>query len=164
MRNKTIVEIFVGLFMLAGIAALVILAFKVSGLTNLHGKNTYYITADFDNIGGLKVRAPVSLAGVVIGEVDSINLDPNTFRAHVLLAIDKNVNNIPTDTTASILTQGILGANYISLTPGFDNTYLKNGGQIESTRSAIILENLIGQLLYNVKGGSSDKNKESTNQ
>ncbi len=149
MRERTI-ETIVGLFILAGMLALSVLAFKVSGLSSTVSSSGYNVTAGFDNIGSLKVRAPVTIAGVRVGEVTNIQLDRNSFRAVVTLLINRDEKTLPVDTSASIFTQGLLGANYISLVPGYENTYLKNGGQIENTRPAIILENLIGQLLFNI--------------
>jgi len=149
--NRQISYAIVGLFMLAGIAALSVLAFKVSGFSNFQGHGYYTLTAEFDNIGGLKVRAPVRIAGVTIGRVRGIVLDKISFRAKVLLAIDSVDNNLPTDTAASILTEGILGSNFIGLTPGFEETFLSDGDAITTTHPAIILENLIGQLLFHLK-------------
>jgi phospholipid/cholesterol/gamma-HCH transport system substrate-binding protein len=150
------IETVVGLFVLAGILSLVMLAFQVSGLANIIGKNGYTVTADFDNIGDLRIRAPVSIGGVRVGEVVSIQLNPATFKAVVTMHIDPNQNAIPADSTASIFTEGLLGSNYISLSPGFANTNLKNGDKIQTTHSALILENLIGQLMYKIS--SSDTN------
>lgn len=149
MRERTI-EISVGIFMLAGILALLVLALKVSGLSNSVGSNGYIISATFDNIGGLKPRAPVTIAGVRIGQVAGIELDRSTFKALVKIKIDKSDNTIPTDSSATILTEGLLGSNYISLTPGFEETFLKEGDRLENTHPALILENLIGQLLFNI--------------
>lgn len=159
--RKPIVELIVGLFMLVGILALVVLAFRISGLTNYGSGDTYAVTADFDNIGDLKPRAPVTLAGVTVGQVGTIKLDSKTFRAHVTLLIYARNKDIPTDSSASIFTQGLLGSNYISLTPGFADSNLKNGDHIEVTRSALILENLIGQFLYSFKGGEKDANSKN---
>lgn len=146
---KRIIEILVGLFMLFAIVALVFMALKVSGLANYSGKQDYYkVYAEFDNIGSLKVRSPVMISGVSIGEVGDIKLNHQTFRAAVTLLIYKSEKEIPVDTSANIYTQGILGSNYISLTPGYESTYLKNGDTIGMTNSAIILEKLIGQFLY----------------
>lgn len=158
-RNQ---EVIVGLFMILGILALGFLALKVSGLTSFRSTGTYIITADFDNIGGLKIRAPVSIAGVKIGEVSAIDLDPETFRAKVSLKINDNADKLPMDTSASIFTQGLLGANYISLTPGYAETYLHEGDKIESTSPALILEKLIGQLVFSLKNNSdkSDNDKK----
>lgn len=151
MRNKTL-ELIVGIFMILGFLGLLFLAFKVSGLTLSHQGGTYVITADFDDIGSLKVRAPVQVSGVTVGRVSGINLDPNSFRAHVSMQINKQYNNFPIDTSASIYTQGILGSNYIALGPGFETENLQSGGHIETTHSALILEKLIGQLLFSLKG------------
>lgn len=156
MKTRT-VEIFVGLFLLAGILSLVMLAFQVSGLVNIVGRNGYAVTADFDNIGDLRIRAPVSIGGVHIGEVTSIQLNPTTFKAVVTMQINPNQNAIPTDSTASIFTEGLLGSNYISLSPGFSDTNLKNGDKIQTTHSALILENLIGQIMYKIGSNSPEK-------
>lgn len=141
--------------MLAGMLALLMLALKVSGLTAYMGKQGYLVTANFDNVGGLKLRSPVTIAGVRIGEVADIQLDKNTFKALVTLRINSNQDKIPEDSSASILTQGLLGANYISLTPGYEENNLKNGSQIENTHPALILENLIGQLLFSLKNSGN---------
>lgn len=162
MVRKSIAEILVGLFMIVGVIALIFLAFRVSGLTEYSDRHHYVVYADFDNIGDLKVRAPVTVGGVRIGQVSNITLNSNTFRARASLNINDKFNNIPTDSTAVILTQGLLGSNYISLVPGFDSTVMKNGDQIETTRSAIILENLIGQFLLNMKGDSKESDKKES--
>lgn len=159
--RKSISEILVGVFMIAGAIALLVLAFKVSGLANYSYAHYYHVTADFDNIGDLKVRAPVTIGGVKIGQVTKIALDNTTFRARVTLAIDDKMS-VPTDSSASIFTAGLLGSNYISLTPGFDDTSLKEGGHIQITHPALILENLIGQLLFSFKDGKKDKDSSST--
>lgn len=153
---KKLTEILVGLFMILGILALTFLALKVSGLTGYSNKAHYYkITADFDNVGGLKVRAPILIAGVSVGEVGSIVLDRNDFRAKVTLLIDETKVKLPIDTSASIYTQGLLGSNYVNLSPGYSETFLKDGGIIETTNSAIILEKLIGQFLYSFQNKKS---------
>lgn len=154
MRSRAI-ETVVGLFMLAGIIAMLVLALKVSGLSASMGKGGYYVTASFDNIGSLKVRAPVTIAGVRVGEVSNITLDNTTYRALVTMRINPDETSIPTDTAASIYTQGLLGANYISLSPGYDNSFLSNGTSISNTHPALILEDLIGQLLFSIKNSSS---------
>lgn len=154
-RNKTL-ELVVGLFMLAGLLGLILLAFKVSGLADVGNRHHYDVTAEFDNIGGLRVRAPVSISGVTIGRVSSITIDPETFRAKVILEINDSMNKLPMDTSASILTQGLLGSNYISLTPGFSDHSLKAGSAIQTTHSALILENLVGQLMYNLKNDKKE--------
>ena len=148
-------EIFVGIFVLIAIVALLVLALRVSGLTDIDRANSYEVVAEFDNIGGLKVGAPVSVAGVKIGEVDDIYLDKQTFRARVFLDIFSKKSLLPMDTSASIYTSGILGAQYISLTPGFAEQNLKDKEQIQTTHSALVLESLIGQLLFNLKKGNN---------
>ncbi|MDQ8039452.1 MAG: outer membrane lipid asymmetry maintenance protein MlaD [Rickettsiella sp.] len=150
MRDR-IIEVWVGLFMLVSIIALLILALKVSGLSNTIGNNGYNITAEFDNVGGLKIRSPVTLAGVKIGQVSKIKLDSTQFKALVTMQIDSSQRQLPADSSASILTQGLLGANYISLRPGFEQTFLKNGSSIQDTHPALILEDLVGQLIFSLK-------------
>jgi phospholipid/cholesterol/gamma-HCH transport system substrate-binding protein len=154
MQTKNIERI-VGIFILGGILALLVLAFQISGVVAVMGKGGYEIKAAFDNIGDLRVRAPVSIDGVRIGQVTGIKLNPSTFKADVTMHIEAARTIIPADSTASILTQGLLGSNYISLTPGFANTALKNNGIITTTHSAVILENLIGQLMYKLDAGKS---------
>jgi len=151
LRNHWL-EVGVGFFMIVALCGLLFLAFKVSGLTQLGNGHYYVLKADFDNIGGLKVRAPVSVSGVKVGRVSDIQLDPQTYRASVTLQINNGYKDLPVDTSASILTQGLLGSNYISLSPGFDQKMLQPGERIETTHSALILENLIGQLMFNLSG------------
>lgn len=154
--RKKLIEILVGLFIILGVIALTFLAIKVSGLSSYVSKQSYYkVTADFDNIGGLKVRSPVLVAGVYVGQVSAIRLDPATFRAKVTLSILKNQDRLPIDTSADIYTQGLLGANYVNLTPGYEQTYLKNGDVIQTTQPALILEKLIGQFIYSVGNKSN---------
>ena len=157
MRTRRI-ELMVGLFMIAGLVALLVLAFKVSGLIDVGNSAYYTVTAEFDNVGNLKVHAPVALSGVQVGEVTGIAIDNHNLRAVVTFGIDKRVSALPSDTSASILTRGILGSNYIGLTPGFESSNLHNGDRIETTHSALILENLIGQLIYNVKDTMKESN------
>lgn len=162
MMQSRWMEFFVGLFVIIGICGLFYLGFSVSGLVSVNdAKHQYTLKASFDNIGGLKVRAPVRMAGVTIGRVTAIHLNPLSYRAQVQLAIDYKVKTLPVDTSASIYTEGLLGANYINLTAGFDDQYLKNGDILQTTHSAVILENLIGQLLFNLsrhKSGSKKTN------
>src|SRR6476646_2121466 len=110
----------VGLFMIAGMLSLLLLGLKVSGLRQSASSDNYRITAEFDNIGSLKARAPVRIAGVKVGQIEKIELHDQNFKAKVTLLIDKKENNLPVDTAASILTEGLLGSNYISLTPGYE--------------------------------------------
>ena len=160
MRSRAI-DFIVGLFMLAGLLGLLLLAFKVSGLTTIVGNGAFYsVSAEFDNVGDLKVRAPVSVSGVTVGRVQNIVLDPVSFRAKVILQIKQHFDKFPKDSSASILTQGLLGSNYISLTPGFDQTNLKSGGVIQTTHSALILENIIGQLMFNLKNSDNKTDKK----
>ncbi|PIZ03903.1 MAG: outer membrane lipid asymmetry maintenance protein MlaD [Gammaproteobacteria bacterium CG_4_10_14_0_8_um_filter_38_16] len=160
MRNHWL-ELGVGFFIVVALFGLLFLAFKVSGLTQIGDGNHYVLRADFDNVGDLKVRAPVSVSGVKVGRVSGIKLDPKTYRAEVILQIDKRFQDFPIDTSASILTQGLLGSNYVSLTPGFEQQMLKPDGRIETTHSALILENLIGQLMFSLTNGNN-KNQKST--
>ncbi len=157
--KQRILDSLVGLFILASIMALLFLAFRVSDMSFDRHADFYRVTAEFDNIGGLKVRAPVAISGVKVGEVTAIDLDKNNYRALVTMRINRRFSNIPVDTTANIFTQGILGSNYISLVPGFDEANLQSGSRIETTHSALVLENLIGQLIYSLK---SDNNKSTT--
>lgn len=149
MRQNRVVETYVGFFILLAIAGLVFLAFKVSGLTGSHYASSYALTAPFDTIGSLKVRAPVKMAGVVIGRVTGISLDKKTYRATVSMLIHDEYG-IPTDSNVSIYTEGLLGSNYLNITPGYDKTIFKNGDEITQTSSALVLERLISQYLFNM--------------
>jgi phospholipid/cholesterol/gamma-HCH transport system substrate-binding protein len=146
MRTR-MVEMAVGLFMVAGIAALFFLALKVSGLSEETSRPSYRLYASFQNAGGLTVRAKVTMAGVVIGRVSEIVLDPKTLKAKVALDVYNDVKSIDSDSVASILTSGLLGEKYIGVVPGAGDTYLKNGDEIEQTQSALVLEDLIGKFL-----------------
>ena len=149
------IEMIVGVFVLLVIGSVLFLAFQVSGLKGYTKNNqTYQVSADFDDIGDLKARAPVRLAGVLIGRVQSIFLNPTTFKADVTLSINKTQNHLPDDSSLSILTEGLLGSHYVSLSPGYSATTLKNGDRIEETHSALILERIVGELLYQFKSGS----------
>ncbi|MBA3660689.1 MAG: outer membrane lipid asymmetry maintenance protein MlaD [Gammaproteobacteria bacterium] len=157
MLSQRLIEILVGLFILLMFITLSLLAFKVSGLTQLFPVKTYLIKASFDDIGGLKVRAPVKIGGVQIGEVDNIKLNHQTFKADVSLRIASQYNDIPDDSSAGIFTAGLLGDNYVAISPMYNQTFLKEGSEIQFTHSAMVLEKLIGQLIYKVGSGSSDK-------
>ena len=152
--KRSALELWVGLFVVAGLAALGVLAFKVGNLSGGDVRNAYKVTARFDNIGGLTVKAPVTLAGVRIGRVSDIRIDSEDYRAVVELSIDPSFNNLPMDTSASILTQGLLGAQYVGVDPGGDENYLKDGDEIEITQSAVVLEQMLGQFLYGQAEGS----------
>ncbi|MEW6445375.1 MAG: outer membrane lipid asymmetry maintenance protein MlaD [Pseudomonadota bacterium] len=149
MQETSMRDVWVGVFVALGLAALGMLALRVSNLASLPGDEGYLVSAQFDNIGGLKVRAPVKLAGVVVGRVDSIQIDPKTFRAQVGLRIENRYAILPKDTSAAIYTSGLLGEQYIGLAPGAEEVVLKEGDRITLTQSSIVLENLIGQFLYN---------------
>ncbi|HET8702050.1 MAG TPA: outer membrane lipid asymmetry maintenance protein MlaD [Nitrococcus sp.] len=155
MRNSRLLEIWVGLFVLAGLGALVFLALKVSNIAAFQQPQGYDVIAQFQNIGGLKVRAPVTLAGVPVGRVESITVNPKTFEARVVLSISDKFSNLPEDTSASIFTAGLLGEQYIGLQPGGMEQTLKPGDHIMLTQSAVVLEQLIGQFLYNRASGAS---------
>ncbi|OGT62682.1 MAG: outer membrane lipid asymmetry maintenance protein MlaD [Gammaproteobacteria bacterium RIFCSPHIGHO2_12_FULL_45_12] len=153
MLPQRLIETLVGLFLLFAIVSLTVLAFKVSGLTSLFPSDSYTISAAFDDIGGLKVRSPVKIGGVQIGEVTGVSLDPVTFKAVVSMRIESGVKDISDDSSASILTAGLLGDNYVAIAPMYSNTYLKNGDQLQFTHSAMVLEKLIGQFIYKMGGG-----------
>ena len=155
MYSKT-VEIGVGLFVALGLAALLMLAMKVSNLAELTAPEGYQVTARFENIGGLKVRAPVTMAGVRMGRVTHIAFDDSSYEAVVRFSVDPRYVRIPIDTSASIFTAGLLGEQYIGLDAGGDEAFLVEGDEITLTQSAIVLEQVIGQFLYNkaADGGS----------
>lgn len=148
MKTRT-QEIIVGVFILAGFMALILLALRVSGLTVNDAQKTYTLYAHFDNIAGLSVRAKVTMAGVNIGKVTAIDLDHDTFTGRVTMVIDQSVNNLPVDSTASVLTSGLLGEKYIGISVGGDESLLKDQGVIHDTQSALVLEDLIGKFLLN---------------
>jgi phospholipid/cholesterol/gamma-HCH transport system substrate-binding protein len=147
MYSKT-VEIGVGIFVALGLAALLMLAMKVSNLAELSAPDGYKVIARFENIGGLKVRAPVRMAGVRVGKVTGVEFDDQTYEAVVTLSIDPRYIRIPTDTSASIFTAGLLGEQYIGLEAGAEEEFLTDQGEIMLTQSAIVLEQVIGQFLY----------------
>jgi phospholipid/cholesterol/gamma-HCH transport system substrate-binding protein len=148
MQQTNTQDTLIGLFVAAGIAGLFFLALQVSNLSTFVEKDSYTVVARFDNSGGLKVKSPVSAAGVKIGQVSSINFDPETYQSVVKMSIYSQYNNLPSDTTASVFTAGLLGEQYVSLEPGGSEEYLKEGSDIEITQSAIILEKAIGQFLF----------------
>jgi len=157
MQNNRTLEIGVGLFLLAGVLALLLLALRVSGLTVGAGKDTYKVYAHFDNIAGLTVRAKVTIAGVTVGKVTAIDLDRESLSGRVTMELMEEVNNLPVDSTASILTAGLLGEKYIGLSAGGDSKRLKDGSTIYDTQSSLVLEDLIGKFLLNsVNRGDSD--------
>lgn len=149
MPSRTL-EILVGFFVCLGVAAIFVLTFRVASLdTAGSGSDSYEVRAQFENIGGLRPGSAVTLAGVRIGRVQSIAIDPQTFQANVMMRIDTEHNQIPEDSSASILTSGLLGEQYIGLSPGGMDSVLQDGSEIMLTQSALVLENLIGQFLSN---------------
>jgi phospholipid/cholesterol/gamma-HCH transport system substrate-binding protein len=145
---KKSIETLVGLFVLLGVAALLFVSLKAANLGNFSNGETYVLQARFDNIGGLKPRAPVRSAGVVVGRVTSIKLDPKTYQGVVTLTMNAGVE-FPKDSSAKILTSGLLGDQYIGIEPGADEKNFEPGTVITQTQSAVVLENLIGQMLFN---------------
>jgi phospholipid/cholesterol/gamma-HCH transport system substrate-binding protein len=145
--NKTVLDLWVGLFVIAGIAALLFLALKVGSMNGVSSADSYEVIARFDNIGGLKPRAPVKSAGVVVGRVADIRFDNETYDAAVTLRLDKRYA-FPKDTSAAIMTSGLLGEQYIGIEAGGDSAKLKDRDKILITQDAVVLENLIGQFLY----------------
>jgi phospholipid/cholesterol/gamma-HCH transport system substrate-binding protein len=148
MQNRTL-EIGVGLFLLAGLLAFLLLALRVSGLSLGSNIDTYKLYANFDNIAGLTVRAKVTMAGVNIGKVTAIDLDRDRFTGRVTMEVEQRVNNLPLDSTASILTAGLLGEKYIGLSVGGEEEVLDDGDTIYDTQSSLVLEDLIGKFLLN---------------
>lgn len=147
MMSRTTLDLWVGFFVMIGFAALLFLAFKVGNLAGAQLQQTYEIKAKFDNIGGLKVRAPVKAAGVVVGRVADIRFDPQSYKAVATLTVDTRYP-FPKDTIASILTSGLLGEQYVGLEAGGDVEMLQIGDTLKITQSAVVLEQLIGQFLY----------------
>jgi phospholipid/cholesterol/gamma-HCH transport system substrate-binding protein len=151
MANKRNIEILVGLFVLLGMLGLAFLAIKAANVGAVSGSNHYEITARFDNVGGLKPRAPIRTAGVTVGRVKSISLDPKTFQGLVTMDIDGRYQ-FPKDTAAKILTSGLLGDQYVGFEPGGDDKVLAAGDNVAQTQSAVVLENLIGQMMTGKAG------------
>jgi phospholipid/cholesterol/gamma-HCH transport system substrate-binding protein len=150
-------DLWVGLFVLVGLGALVFLALKAGNLASVSTGNAYTLTARFDNIGGLKARAPVKAAGVVVGRIEEIKFDTQTFQATVVMQMDASYK-FPKDSSAKILTAGLLGEQYIGLEAGGDPQNLAPGGRIAMTQSAVVLENLISQFLFSKAADGPAKN------
>ena len=148
MRTRNL-ELIVGVFILAGLLALAVLAVRVSGLTATSTGSTYSGHAYFDNVAGLTPRAKVTMSGVTIGQVTAISFDKNRYSARVDLAIDSKVDTLPADSTASILTAGLLGEKYVGISVGGDDELLVDGSELYDTQSALVLEELIGRFLLN---------------
>ncbi|MBX2886564.1 MAG: outer membrane lipid asymmetry maintenance protein MlaD [Granulosicoccus sp.] len=151
--NSRSVELLVGLFMLLFLGAILILALRASNLASFAGGDSYSLTARFENIGGLKPKAAVSASGVRVGQVESIEYDPETFEAIVTLDIEQQFDAFPLDTSASIYTAGLLGEQYVGLEPGAEDDVLADSDEIDQTQSALVLERLIGQVLFSRSGG-----------
>mgnify|MGYP003387158236 FL=1 len=150
------IEILVGLFVAVGFVALFFLSMQVSNLSSINGDSGYNIKGHFSNIGSLKVRAPVSMAGVNIGRVTAIEFDTQSFEAIVTMTIESQYNGLPSDSSASILTAGLLGEQYVGLEAGGEDESLKEGSKLELTQSALVLEQIIGQFLFS--SGSKEEN------
>ncbi|MCD6044325.1 MAG: putative transporter [Burkholderiales bacterium] len=146
--NRSMIDLWVGVFVAAGFAGLLFLALKVGNLASFSTNQTYQVHAKFANIGGLKERGPVKSAGVVVGRVTGIRFDNESYEAIVTMDVDSGYQ-FPRDTTAKILTSGILGEQYVGLEAGGDGVMLKHGDRLRLTQSAVVLENLISQFLFN---------------
>jgi phospholipid/cholesterol/gamma-HCH transport system substrate-binding protein len=154
--NRSTMDLWVGIFVTIGIAAVIFLSLRVGNLLTATNAPGYHVEAAFDNIGGLKLRAPVKAAGVVVGRVDRIQLDPKSYQAVVSMRIDQGYQ-FSRDTIASILTSGLLGEVYIGLDTGGDPQVLADGGRIGKTQSAVVLEKLIGQFMFDKAAAGSPK-------
>ena len=158
MMKRKALDLWVGVFVAIGLGALLFLALKVGNLASFSAAETYLVKANFDNIGGLKKRAPVKSAGVVVGRIEDIVFDTETYEATVAFSIDKRYQ-FPKDTSAKILTSGLLGEQYVGLAAGGDTAKLKNGDTLKITQSAVVLENLISQFLFNKAADGNKDNK-----
>lgn len=155
--SKKSIETMVGLFLLLGLGGALFLSLKAANLASFGERKGYSVSAKFDNIGGLKPRAPVRSAGVTIGRVKRIALDPKTYQGVVTMEIDEDVR-FPKDSSAKILTSGLLGDQYVGLEPGAEEKELVAGDVIRQTQSAVVLENLIGQMIFNKAADAGDGN------
>ena len=151
--ERSTLDLWVGVFVVAGIAALVVLALKVGNLSTYNGGESYQLEAYFSNIGGLKPQASIKSAGVLVGRVTAISLDTERYEAKVTMSIDQRYQ-FPVDTFANILTSGLLGEQYLGLVPGGDEQLLKAGDVVKQTQSAVVLEDLIGKFLYSKAEGT----------
>lgn len=160
MQQTRKTELWVGSFVLAGICAILVMIFQVADVKGLGSNDTYALKAEFDNIGTLKVRSPVKVGGVVVGRVTDIGLDKETLLPVVSMAINSDYNQFADTSSAQILTSGLIGEQYIGLVPGFvfddEGAMLQDGDLIEDTKSALVLEDLIGQFLYSMGNKSDD--------
>ncbi|MDV5353897.1 outer membrane lipid asymmetry maintenance protein MlaD [Kosakonia sp. SMBL-WEM22] len=162
-------EIWVGLFLLLALLAGLFICLKAADVASMRTEPTYRVYATFDNIGGLKANSPVRIGGVVIGRVSDISLDPKTYLPRVTLDIEERYNQIPDTSSLAIRTSGLLGEQYLALNVGFDDpemgtSMLKEGSTIQDTKSAMVLEDLIGQFLYNSKGGDNKNSGDAAGQ
>ncbi len=157
MKINQSVELTAGLFMLLGLAALLFLAFEATDVGGFGKEGSYQISARFSNVGDLKPRAPVAVAGVNIGTIEAITLEPDSFEALVTMTIDARYDQLPTDTSASIYTKGVLGDKYVELEPGGSPDYLRNGDELFIAQSAVVLEELVSKYLFNSDTESSDE-------
>lgn len=148
MKITRTMEIGVGLFVSLGLAALLMLALKVANVDTLGGPEGYRVNARFDNVGGLQVRSPIKMGGVLVGRVTGIDYDTKSFQAVVAMKIDARFVELPRDTAASIYTAGLLGEQYVNLDPGGEEVYLRDGDTLEMTQSAVILERTLQEFLY----------------
>lgn len=154
--ERTTLDLWVGIFVVAGLGALVTLALKVGNLGTYNVSETYQLEAYFSNIGGLKAQASIRSSGVLVGRVSNITLDTERYEAKVIMSIDKRYQ-FPQDTFANILTSGLLGEQYIGLVPGGEEDFLKSGDVVKKTQSAVVLEDLIGKFLFNSASENSEK-------
>jgi len=159
MMKRSTLDLWVGVFVAIGLGALLFLSLKVANLTSLDASDVYKVKARFDNIGGLKVRAPVKSAGVVVGRISDIRFMTDTYEAEVVMSIDTRYP-FPRDTSAKILTSGLLGDQYVGLQAGGDTVNLKTGETLKLTQSAIVLESLIGQFLYSKAAEGPEKSEK----
>lgn len=157
MRTTRTQEIWVGIFVALGFAALFMLAMKMSNFSSYKSKDVYRVSVLFENIGGLKTRSPVTISGVRIGRVESIVYDTDELQAKVTLAIEEGFSFLPEDTSASIYTAGLLGEQYVALEPGAEDIVLKDGDKIRFSQSAMVIEELVGELLVNMTSGKEEE-------
>lgn len=161
MMKQRVIETLVGLFIAIGLAALVMLAMKVSNISAFTEQGGFEVSAKFNNIGGLKVKSPVTMGGVHVGRVVSIDFDQDAYKAVVRMRILPKFDRIPTDSSAGIFTSGVLGESYVGLDAGAEEEFLREGSELTLTQSAMVLENLIGKFLFDkAAGGDSGKNEE----
>lgn len=153
--QRATLDLWVGIFVVAGLGALLFLALKVGNMTGFESGTAYTVKAEFENIGGLKPRAPIKSAGVVVGRVSDISFDNDSYEAVVSMKLDERFK-FPTDTSAAIMTSGLLGEQYIALEAGGESKMLAEGDSLKLTQGAVVLENLIGQFLYNKADSASE--------